>query len=140
MDFDDDEPSASFDDANPCPHCGAWPLAPGDGSGRVCVECGWSWSLGREGGAFVPEQVRVGPGWRQYAGAIIEAMAELLEDVDERHRELVLEAGSYWLAIGLVLGLERREAAERLLGAIEPQTEERSELRRDADDFISAAV
>jgi hypothetical protein len=38
--------AGGFDENNPCPQRGAWPAAPGDGSGRVCVERGWSWLVG----------------------------------------------------------------------------------------------
>lgn len=139
----DTEPLATaggFDEGNPCPQCGALPLAPGDGVGRICIECGWSWFAGQQGGRFAPEEIRVGRGWQRYARALLATMAGVLDEADDKHRELLLEAANYWLATGLVLGLERPDAAARLLSVVEPRTDEHDELREDADEFIEEAL
>jgi hypothetical protein len=84
--------------------------------------------------------VRVGPGWERYARALLTTMAAVLGEADERHRELLLETANYWLAMGLVLGLERPDAATRLVSIVEPRAEDQDELREDAHDFIEDAV
>ena len=78
--------------------------------------------------------------WQRYARAVIGAMQEVLEEVDDRHRELLLEASDYWLAVGLSIGVNRPDEAERLLTAIESDSQEREELLADATDLISAAL
>ncbi len=40
------------DPRNPCPKCGAIPDGPGDGSGRSCAACGWTWMVGMAGGRY----------------------------------------------------------------------------------------
>lgn len=49
---DDDMPAGGEDRSHPCPKCGSVPWGPGDGSGRRCTKCGWSWIIGRPGGHY----------------------------------------------------------------------------------------
>jgi hypothetical protein len=56
--------------------------------------------------------------WQRYGRALIAAMRDVLEEADDRHRELLLEAADFWLGLGLVIGLERSDQAEKLLGVL----------------------
>lgn len=58
----DDDPVGGLDPNHPCPKCGSAPMAPGDGSGRHCQQCGWLWIIGRPGGKYWP--VETGEGRR----------------------------------------------------------------------------
>jgi len=78
--------------------------------------------------------------WQRYGRSLIAAMQEVLEEADDRHRELLLEAADFWLGIGLVLGLDRRADAERLLGILQGHGDERGELLADADDLLAEAI
>jgi hypothetical protein len=44
---------------------------------------------------------------RRYGRAVIAAMREVLDEADDQHAELLLETADFWLALGLVIGLER---------------------------------
>ena len=77
--------------------------------------------------------------WQRYGRALIAAMTEVLEEVDEG-RELMLEVADYWLTLGLVIGLEHGDDATRLLELIEADPEERRELHEDADEFVAEAL
>jgi hypothetical protein len=140
IDAEDRAMMGGFDLHHVCPICGAFPMGPGDGLGRNCLECGWQWMIGMPGGQFVPEQVIVGRGWQKYAGTLITAMREILKDTDDRHRELMLEVADSWLAMGLIIGAERTDEAFRLLTVIAPDGAGRAELRHDARDFALKAL
>jgi hypothetical protein len=78
--------------------------------------------------------------WERYGRAIITAMRDVLDEADDRHAELLLEAADFWLAIGLALGLERADKAEALLAIIERPGDEHHEPLSDADEFLAEAL
>ena len=78
--------------------------------------------------------------WQRYGRALIGAMSEVLEEVDEKDRELVLETADFWLSLGLTIGLERPDEAEKLIAVLQGTPEERGELRSDADALLDEAV
>jgi hypothetical protein len=78
--------------------------------------------------------------WQQYGRALITAMREVLEEADERHRELLLEAADFWLGLGLVIGLERPDEAQRLLAVLEGHAGERDEMLADAEELLAEAL
>lgn len=78
--------------------------------------------------------------WERYARAVIGAMAEVLEEADDKHREVLLETADFWLDLGLLIGLERPAHAKQLLSVIERQADERTERLSDADDFLATAL
>lgn len=67
-------------------------------------------------------------------------MREVLEEVDEQHREMLLETADFWLRVGLVIGLERAEEAELLLRLSGGDTNERDELLADAEDLLDEVI
>jgi hypothetical protein len=67
-------------------------------------------------------------------------MHEVLEEVDDRHRELLLEAADFWLGLGLVIGVERPGQAAELLDVLQGNVDERDELLSDADDLLADAL
>ena len=77
--------------------------------------------------------------WQRYGAAMIDAMQEVLEEADERHRELLLETADYWLAVGLAAGLHRPDEARTLLRVVCPDDEERAELETDVTDLLALA-
>lgn len=77
---------------------------------------------------------------QRYGRALITAMREVLEEVDEQHREILLETADFWLRVGLVIGLERAEEAELLLRLSGGDTNERDELVADAEDLLDEAI
>jgi hypothetical protein len=77
--------------------------------------------------------------WQPYGRALIAAMQEVLEEVDDEHREVLLEVADFWLGLGLVIGLDRREGAERLLSLLIGPAE-RAELISDAEDLLRDAL
>ena len=76
----------------------------------------------------------------RYGRALITAMREVLEEVDEQHREMLLETADFWLRVGLVIGLERAEEAELLFRLSGGDTNERDELLADAEDLLDEAI
>ncbi len=78
--------------------------------------------------------------WQRYGRALIAAMRDVLDEADDRHRELLLEAADFWLGLGMVIGLERPDEAERLLHILQGQADERGELLSDADDLLAEAL
>ena len=71
--------------------------------------------------------------WKRYGQAVVNSMHDLLKDVPESARPHLLETADYWLSLGLTMGLEQPNEAERLLELIEGQEpEERSRLAEDA--------
>jgi hypothetical protein len=85
-------------------------------------------------------EVEVDEAWSRYGAALIGAMREVLSEVDDSHRELILEVADFWLALGVVIGLERPEQARRLLEVVESDAGDREELHADADDLLDAAL
>jgi hypothetical protein len=85
-------------------------------------------------------EVEVDEAWSRYGAALIGAMREVLDEVDDSHRELILEVADFWLALGVVIGLERPEQARRLIEVVESDAGDREELHADADDLLDAAL
>lgn len=83
---------------------------------------------------------RVEEDWQRYGRAVITAMREVLEEVDERHREVLLETADFWLRVGLVTGLESADKAEVLLRLAGVDADERRELLADAEDLLDEAI
>lgn len=81
----------------------------------------------------------VTPEWERYGRAVIGSMLEVLEEAEEEHHPLLLEAADYWLSLGLAIGLSRPNDAERLLGLIEAEDAGRRELNEDAAAFCREA-
>jgi hypothetical protein len=78
--------------------------------------------------------------WQRYGRALIAAMREVLEETDDRHQELLLETADFWLGLGLLIGLERGDEAQRLLGVMEGRASERAELLSDAEELLAEAL
>jgi len=78
--------------------------------------------------------------WQRYGRALIAAMREVLEETDSTDRELMLEVADYWLALGLMIGLEHADNGRKLLAAVETHAGERSVLLSDAQEFLTDAV
>lgn len=78
--------------------------------------------------------------WQQYGRALISVMREVLDEADERHRELLLETADFWLGLGLLIGLERADEAQRLLGVMEADASERAEQLSDAEGLLREAL
>ena len=78
--------------------------------------------------------------WQRYGRALIAAMREVLEATDDGGREIMLEVADYWLAVGLMIGLERADDARKLLAAVEAHVDERSALLQDAEEFLAEAL
>jgi hypothetical protein len=78
--------------------------------------------------------------WIRYGRALIAAMREVLDEVDDRQHELLLETADFWLRLGLVIGLERRQDAERLLSVLEGGLGERRETLSDAEELLAEAL
>jgi hypothetical protein len=76
--------------------------------------------------------------WTRYGRSMIEAMSDVLEEVDDRHRGVLLETADFWLSLGLILGLERPEEARRVVDVLLSQGGDRAELLSDAEDFLAA--
>jgi hypothetical protein len=85
-------------------------------------------------------ELEVDEAWSRYGAALIGTMREVLEEVDDRHRELLLEVADFWLALGVVIGLKRPDQAKRLLEVVESDAADRAELLTDADDLLEAAL
>ena len=134
------DPAPDLDPRNPCPKCGAWPLAPPDGLGRNCLECGWSWMIGLDGGHYSERMIATPAGWHRFARALIASMREVLTEVDDDQAAVVLETAEYWFRVGLASALEHPDESRRLLDVIEPAGVERDELLQDASTFVSEAL
>lgn len=78
--------------------------------------------------------------WERYGRAMVAAMAETLEEVDEAARPLALEVADYWFAVGLAAGLHRPEQARRLLELIEQEEANRTELEHDAAALLQEVL
>lgn len=74
--------------------------------------------------------------WERYGRALHAAMSEVLVEFPEEVRPHALETADYWLSLGLAIGLEHRPEAQRLLGLIEANEDELTELSHDASAFI----
>ena len=78
--------------------------------------------------------------WQRYGRALITAMREVLEEIDERQREVLLETADFWLRLGLVIGLERAPEAEQLLRLSAAHAGEHDELLADAEELLEDAI
>ena len=78
--------------------------------------------------------------WSRYGGALSVAMSEVVAEVEEDMRPLLVETAEYWLAIGLIVGVHHDDAARRLLHVIERDEKEVTELANDAASFINQAL
>ena len=73
--------------------------------------------------------------WQRYGRALIRAMSEVLDEVDQDVSSLLLETADYWLGMGLALGARQPDAAATLLRLIESNESNRAELEADALAF-----
>jgi hypothetical protein len=78
--------------------------------------------------------------WTRYGTALSAGMAEVMAEVPEDVRPLVMETAEYWLTIGLIVGIHHHDEARRLLRVIERDEAEVSELTTDAASFIAEAL
>jgi hypothetical protein len=81
-----------------------------------------------------------GEAWSRYGKTLVQAMAEVLDEIPEELRSHVLETADYWISVGLTIGLERPHQARRLLELIEATESERAALAEDAATFIEEAL
>ncbi|HVA21758.1 MAG TPA: hypothetical protein VNN74_06655 [Candidatus Micrarchaeia archaeon] len=81
-----------------------------------------------------------GEEWARYGRALVSGMAEVVGEVSETARPLLLETADYWLSVGLAIGTQLPAAAARLLALIETEERGRAELTADADAFVADAL
>ena len=81
-----------------------------------------------------------GEAWSRYGKTLVQAMAEVLDEIPEELRSHVLETADYWISVGLTIGLERPHQARRLLELIEATESERAVLAEDAAAFVEEAL
>jgi hypothetical protein len=80
------------------------------------------------------------PAWRRYGQALLHAMAEVRAETPEEVHAVLMETADYWLSLGLAIGKEQPEAAERLLRLIETEEAALVELSADAQHFVAEAL
>lgn len=78
--------------------------------------------------------------WNRAGAALLGAMNDVIAEVDEEDRPLVLETAAYWLALGVAAAIDRPTDSQRLLDIIEPGGADRDELLSDARAFLDEAV
>ena len=78
--------------------------------------------------------------WERYVRALHATMSEVLADFPDEVRPHALEVADYWVSVGLLLGLEHRDEARRLLGLIEANETELAALAEDAAAFLQEAL
>jgi plasmid stabilization system protein ParE len=78
--------------------------------------------------------------WQRYGQALLHAMAEVRAETPEEVHAVLMETADYWLSLGLTIGKEQPEAAERLLRLIESEEPELVELRADGQHFVAEAL
>lgn len=78
--------------------------------------------------------------WERYGQALLASMAEVLVETDPEGHPLVLETANYWLALGLSIGIGRREEAKRLLELMEAHEGNRTELAEDGRTFVEQVL
>ena len=78
--------------------------------------------------------------WRRYGQALLHAMAEVRAETPEEVHAVLMETADYWLSLGLAIGKERPEAAERLLQLIETEEPQLVELSADGQHFVAEAL
>jgi plasmid stabilization system protein ParE len=78
--------------------------------------------------------------WRRYGQALLHAMAEVRGETPEEVHAVLMETADYWLSLGLTIGKEQPEAAERLLRLIEAEEPELVELSADGQHFVAEAL
>jgi hypothetical protein len=81
-----------------------------------------------------------GEAWSRYGKTLVQAMAEVLDEIPEEPRSHVLETADYWISVGLTIGLERPHQARQLLELIEATESERATLAEDATAFVEEAL
>jgi len=81
-----------------------------------------------------------GDDWHRYGRALITAMREVLEEVEEAQRAVLLETADFWLRLGLVIGIEHVDEAKRLLDLSQEEVGERAELLTDAEEWLAEAI
>jgi len=80
------------------------------------------------------------PDWRRYGQALLHAMAEVRAETSDEVHAVLMETADYWLSLGLAIGTEQPEAAQRLLRLIETKEPELLELTVDAQHFVAEAL
>jgi hypothetical protein len=80
------------------------------------------------------------PDWRRYGEALLHAMAEVRAKTPEDVHAVLMETADYWLSLGLAIGTEQPEMANRLLRLIETEEPELLELSADAQHFVAEAL
>ena len=91
-------------------------------------------------GRMETRAAEAGEDWQRYGRALITAMREVLEEVDEAQREVLLETADFWLRLGLVIGIEHVDEAKRLLDLSQEEAGERAELLTDAEEWLGEAI
>ncbi|MBV8300870.1 MAG: hypothetical protein JOY68_02985 [Candidatus Dormibacteraeota bacterium] len=80
------------------------------------------------------------PEWETYGKALLHSMADVRAEVPEELHALLMETADYWLTVGLVIGTQHRDAAQRLIELAEKDEHEREELAADAQHFVAEAL
>ena len=88
----------------------------------------------------VDDAVPTSDDWNRAGRALLTAMEEVVAEVDEEQRPLVLETAVYWVALGVAAAIDRPADARRLLDVIEPNATDRDELLSDARAFLDEAL
>jgi len=57
--------------------------------GGNCIECGWSWYVGQDGGRIHPGGDTGRPGVAALPRAFSATMGGVLDEADEKHREVI---------------------------------------------------
>ena len=83
---------------------------------------------------------QAGEDWHRYGRALFTATREVLEEVDEAQRDLVLETADFWLKLGLVIGIEHVDEAKRLLDLSQEEAGERAEPLTNAEEWLAEAI
>jgi hypothetical protein len=67
-------------------------------------------------------------------------MAGVRAETPEDVHAMLMETADYWLSLGLAIGTEQPEMANRLLRLIETEEPELLELSADAQHFVAEAL
>ena len=78
-------------------------------------------------------------GSQRYGRAVHRAM-RVFGGLPENAESHAVEVASFWLSLGIVIGLEHGSEAQQLLGLIEANGEKMAELSHDARAFIEEAL
>ena len=79
-------------------------------------------------------------GSQRYGRAVHRAMAGLLDELPENAQPHALEVANFWLSLGIAIGLEHVNEAQKLLGLIEANEEKMADLSHDARAFLEEAL